>query len=208
MNERYDVALLHVYGYKEEKCPHDAPERPNIRTRLVIAAAREMYKRDQVGHFVFSGGPALGKSEPFSTISADDFIRKTHIEAENVAVNPSAQVTTSKELKTLKSEASVNQWPSSVSVGWEVHKERIEILARRILGKKTRHKVLSAEEILSTYPSERNAKRYARIIDAVHNSESERRWQAYEKRVLPLMRLPYVPELLDFVAKVYRPKAD
>lgn len=208
MNERYDAALLHVYGYKEEKCPPDAPERPSIRTRLVIAAARELYRSGQTEHFVLSGGPALRKSESMSTLAADDLIRKTHIDPENVTTNPSADVTTSNELRTLKNELLDNRWLSSVSIGWELHKEAIEDLAKKRLNKNTRHKVLSAEEILATHPSERNARRYARIIEAIHNSESERRFQKYENRMHVIMRFPFAVDLLDFVAKFYRPKAD
>ena len=208
MAERYDAALLDVYGYKEEKCPPTASERPHKRGRLVIAAARELYESGQVEHFVFSGGPALGRSEPISTLAAEDLIRKSHIDPENVTTNPSADVTTSNELKTLKNELSDNRWVNSVSIGWELHKKAIKNLAKKRLNKNTRHKVLSAEEILARYPNERNARRYARVIDAIHNSESERRFQEYENRMHVIMRLPFAVELLDILAKFYRPKAD
>lgn len=144
-----------------------------------------------------------------STLASDHLIRTANIDRQYVNANPSAQVTTSREINTLKDIALANSWANTVSIGWELHKRRIEILANKILPKgKISHKVLSAEQVLSTYPSARNAKRYARIIDRIHNSDSERRWQTYERRIFPLMRIPFVPEILDFVAKFYRPKAD
>lgn len=214
MNERYDAALLHVYGYKEEKCPPDSPERPSIRTRLVIAAARDLYRNGQTDHFVFSGEPALGKTEPMSTLAAEDFIRKTRIDPKNVLINSDADITTNQELRTLRQAAIDNGWRSLVSIGWSLHEKRInEVAAKRLWKKLSRigakHEVLTAEKILSDYQSPRNAARYEKVIERIHNSESEKRWEKYERRVLLISkRVPFGIEILDFVAKFYRPKAD
>ncbi|MDP2632418.1 MAG: hypothetical protein Q8P25_01715 [Candidatus Curtissbacteria bacterium] len=207
--ERYDAALLHVYDYKENNGQNSVRERPGLRSRLVVAAARLLFKNNQVDQFVLSGGAALGKTEALSTLSADHLVRTGHIDHNSVKTNRSAQVTTSKELETLKDEALVSSWSNTVSIGWELHRNRIQMLANKILPKaKIDHKVLTAEQVLSTYPSERNAKRYESIIDAIHNSEGELRWQSYEKRMMLVMRIPFATQLLDFVAKIYRPKAD
>jgi len=206
--ERYDAALLHVYDYKENDNLNSHPERPGLRTRLVIAAARELLKSNQVDQFVLSGRQVLGKAEALSTLATDHLVRTAHIDNQHVSTNPTARVTTSKEIKTLKDKAQANSWTNTVSIGWELHRRRIEILADKILPEENDHKVLSAEQVLATYPSARNSKRYKRIIDHIHDSDSDRRWQSYEARILPLMRIPFAPEILDFVAKFYRPKAD
>lgn len=207
--ERYDAALLHVYDYKENNSLNPTRERPGLRTRLVIAAARELIKNGQVDQFVLSGGPVQGKTESLSTLASDHLVRTAHIERQNVDTNPSAQVTTSREIKTLKDKVLVSSWTNTVSIGWELHRSRIEILANKILPKeKINHKVLSAEQVLSTYPSARNIKRYAQVMDSIHNSKSEARWKSYERRLLPIMRFPFAVEILDFVAKFYRPKVD
>lgn len=207
--ERNNAALLHVYDYQENNGLNSTRERPGKRTRLVIAAARELLKAGQVEQFVLSGGPVLGKSEALSTLATNHLLRTAHIESQSVSTDPFVQVTTSKELKTLRKKALANSWVSTISIGWELHRKRIEILANRILPKgKIQHRVLSAEEVLSTYPSKRNSERYMRIINGIHNSDSEHRWQSYERKILPMMKIPFVPELLDFVAKFYRPKAD
>lgn len=213
MNERYDAALLHVYGYKEVRCPPTAPERPHIRTRLVIAAARELYRRGQVDHFVFSGGPALGRSDPISTLAAEDFIRKSKIDPKNVVVNSDTEATTNQELRSLRNVAMDNGWTSLVSIGWGLHEERINFVAEKRLWKKlsrfgAQHKLLDVEEILSSYPNPRNSVRYEKVIEQIRNSESEKRWARYERGALLISKIPFGIELLDFVAKFYRPKAD
>lgn len=214
---QYDAAVLHVYGYKERK--ENEHVRPAFYSRLVLAAARELRKAGQVENFTLSGKQFLGEKEPVSTITANEFVRKAKDDSQNVYVNPSAPVTTNQELKFLRKEAEkpAHNWSHVVSIGWELHKPTIKTLADRIFSGRTflwfkREKIdidfKSAEEILQTYPSPRNQERYKRIIDELHQSEGEKKWKKYEERKAKILNLPFVPEILDVVARFRRPKAD
>lgn len=212
---KHDGALLHGYGYKERK--KDEHVRPSAYSRMVLAAARELKKAGQVENFAFSGGSFLGEKEPMSILIANEFVRKNHVDPNHVFVNPSAPATTNQELKFLRKNAEEHGWSHVVSIGWELHKPTIRTLANNIFREKTfpwskKEQVhvdfKSAEEILQTYPSPRNQQRYKRIIDNLHNSEGEKKWEEYEKRKAKVLRPPFVPEVLDLVARVYRPKAD
>jgi len=207
--ERFDGALLHVYGYKEAKITPTASERPAMRERLVIAAGRELQKRGLIDNVVVSGGAMLGRNEPLSELAAEDFERKTNIESKNMYIKSTAPTTTSGELKSLREEARNHGWNNLLSISWGIHKPRVEVLIKKIF-KKTKMKLttLSAEEILTTLPEPRNQERYGRIIEGIHNSESEKKWEAYEKKILPLMKIPFGSQLLDFISRAYRPKAD
>ena len=63
-SEKFNAALLHVYGYNEDQRPdrenkHPAPVRPDIRGRLVISAAKELKKVGLVEHLEESKGAKI-----------------------------------------------------------------------------------------------------------------------------------------------------
>lgn len=216
--ERFDAALLHVYGYEElpnGPLKKPLPEKAAKRARLVAAAARHLHQNGIVSEFVLSGTSMLNRKEPLSTLTARNLF---DINPEQIHTNPTALATTNQELKTLKKESKEHGWKNTVSIGWELHRNRIQILKDKIFKrtlidlvfKKPEQTVtvLSAQEILSTYPSPHNQARYGRVIEAIENSESEQRWTKYEEKIVTLMKLPFVPEILDLIARVYRPKAD
>lgn len=209
-SERFDGTLLHAYGYLEGRTSHT---RPDIRSRLIEAAGRELQSRGLVNNFVVSGRTLGGRSEPLSEVIIGDFRRKAHIGPENTYVNPTAITSTRAELVSLREEAKKHKWTNLLSISWGVHKPRIEILARKIfrrgIFRKTKMRVtmLSAEEILTTLPEPRNRQRYARVIEGVHNSEGERKFEAYERKARLLSQIPFVPQLIDFVPTHYKPKA-
>src|SRR3990167_9150766 len=156
-SERFDAALLHVYGYNEDQRPdrenkHSVPVRPDIRGRLVISAARE--------------------------------------------------------LKTLRKTADDNSWQNLLSISWELHKPRVKALAKKIFRRKKKKIVfLSAEDVLFSHPTPRNIARYKRVIDNVHDTKEERNWQVYEEKLLKIIRIPFASNVLDLVARFYRPNA-
>ncbi|MDP3987693.1 MAG: hypothetical protein Q8P80_00955 [Candidatus Levybacteria bacterium] len=209
--ERFNAALLHVYGYNEDQRPnrenkHPVPVRPDIRGRLVISAARELKKAGLVDNFVLSGEGISGKP-PASLVAADETIRKTHTDSTHVCANPQAPFTTSGELKTLRKTADDNSWQNLLSISWELHKPRIQALAKKIFRKKGEIVFLSAEHVLLSYSTPRNTARYKQVIDSVHNTQEEQNWQAYEKKLLKIIRIPFASDVLDFVARFYRPNA-
>ena len=208
MRKRYDAALLHVYGYEERK--EDGHLRPSTRTRLVLEAARELMQAGKVDNFVFASRPALGKKEPMSTVAANEFIRTTHVDSKHVFVNPSAPATTNQELKFLRKEAGVQSWSHVISIGCELHKRTITILAKRLFKDGVDFEFKSVEEILQTVPSHTDRKKYQQIIDQLHNSEGEKKFTKYESGVANKFKLhfPFGPEILDVVARFYRPRVD
>lgn len=208
MRERYDGALVHIYGYEERG--NDKHARVSIRSKLVLEAARELMKSSQVENFVFASRPALGEKEPMSTVTANEFIHMTHVDPKHVFVNPSAPATTNQELKFLRMTAEKHHWSQVVSVGCELHKRTITTLAERIFKDGIDFEFKSAEEILQTYPSPQDQQRYQKIIDALHNSEGEKKFARYESGLANKFKLhfPFGPEILDVVARFYRPKVD
>lgn len=220
--ERFNAALLHVYGYNEDQRPpdrkskHSIPIRPDIRGRLVISAARELKKDGLVDNFVLSGEGVSGKP-PASSVAAEETIRRTHTDYNHVYVNPQAPFTTSGELKTLHKTADDNSWQNLLSISWQLHKPRIQVLAKKIFRRslidlffrrrKRRLVFLSAEDVLSSHPTHRNRARYKRVIDNVHDTQEERNWQAYEEKLLKIIRIPFASDMLDAVARFYRPNA-
>ena len=211
-SEKFNAALLHVYGYNEDQRPdrenkHPAPVRPDIRGRLVISAAKELKKVGLVDNFVLSGKGVSGKP-PASLVAADETIRRTHTDYNHVCTNPKAPFTTSGELKTLRKTADDNSWQNLLSISWELHKPRVKALAKKIFRRKKKKIVfLSAEDILLSYPTPRNIARYKRVIDNVHDTQEERNWQVYEEKLLKIIRIPFASNVLDLVARFYRPNA-
>lgn len=211
-SERFDAALLHVYGYNEDQRPdrknkHPVPVRPDVRGRLVISAARELKKAGLVDNFVLSGEGVSGKP-PASLVAAEETIRRTHTDYNHVCANPQAPFTTSGELKTLHKTADNSSWQNLLSISWEIHKPRIQALAKKIFSRKKKKIVfLSAEHVLLSYPTPRNTARYKQVVDSIHNTQEEQNWQAYEKKLLKIIRIPFASDVLDAVARFYRPNA-
>lgn len=209
---KYDAALLHVYGYKDQtinpgkKVP---PLRPALRSRLVIAAARELFERGLIENFILSGQAMIGKVEAVSTLTARELVHRTHIDPEHVFVNPDSPVTTSQELRFLHKIASQKNWSKLLCIGWELHRDNVEILIpKKFKRSKMQITFKSAKEILGAYPSLTNQDRYGCVIDNIENSPGEKKWAEYEKRKNKIVSLPFGDKILDLVARVWRPKAD
>lgn len=220
-----DAALLHVYGYKPDNRPGEHPPirvRPAITARLGIHAAETLMAQDKLAErLVMSGGPALGYTEPVSTTTEEE-IHRRYGNAVEVFTNPHAQVTTRQELRFLQTTAEKEGWLHVISIGWGIHKPRIQLigdrlfsspiksLVNRLTGKpNTTISYMSIEDILTHHPNERRRAKYKQIIADIHASEGEKRWKAYEAKVTPIIKyVPFGTELLDLVAKIWRPKAD
>ena len=208
MRKLYDAALLHVYGYGERK--DNEPSRLSSRSMLVLEAARSLMQAGKVENFVFASRPALGIKEPMGTVTANEFMRMPRIDPKHVFVNPSAPATTNQELQFLSQMAKKHRWTQVVSIGCELHKRTITTLAERIFKNRVNFEFKSAEEILQTYPSPRDQQKYQDIIDSLHNSEGERKFARYESGLANKFKLhfPFGPEILDLVARFYRPRVD
>lgn len=205
MHKTYDAALLHVYGYEK-----NGNSRLSTRSMLVLKAARELMRAGLVENFVFVSRSALGVKEPMSTVTASEFIRLTEVDKKHVFVNPSAPATTNQELKFLHNKTGEQHWSYVISIGCEIHRRTIETLAKRIFNDGVNFEFKSAEEILQTLPSPRKREKYKLIIDDLHNSEGEKKFARYESGLANKFKLhfPFGPEILDVVARFYRPRID
>lgn len=223
LSGQYDLALIPVTGYKEyphAKVVSPKPVRPAEQARTELAAAKVLFRKGIVGRFVISGRKALKEEQPVSTVTALEFIRKTHVNPDDITVHDDRPVTTRQELLALKETAGKNNCNNLLILAWELHKPRIETLAKdifrpnffqrfvnKISGKtpqQPRVTVVSVEEILFDYGD----KRYQPVIERMHQSPKQKKWREYERKVMPMMKIPFVPFLLDSIARIYRPKAD
>ncbi len=208
MLKRYDAVLIHSYGYEKRQGDKQPPL--SMRSKLVLEAAKVLMQAGQVENFVFVSRPALGVKEPLGKVTADEFMRIAEVDDKHVYVNPSAPATTNQELQFLKLMAKKHHWTQVVSIGCKLHKRTITTLAERVFKDGIDFEFKSAEEVLQTYPSPHDQQRYQRMIADLHNSEGEKEFARYESGIANKFKLhfPFGPEILDVVARFYRPRVD
>lgn len=175
--------------------------RPDIRGRVLLAAARALLEKEPQTSIVFSGGSLHGES--MSDLYAYWLNRKTgDIYHDSIHTNRDDVVTTAAELRTLE------EWlEKAVCLAWSVHVPRIKLLVEKMSEEnKDKVVVLSPEEVLGTIPNERNSARYLRIIEGLKDTPEEKKWEQYEKRQIWILKhILFAPSLLNFVARFYRP---
>ncbi|HVZ58290.1 MAG TPA: hypothetical protein VG935_00850 [Patescibacteria group bacterium] len=211
---------LHVYGYKEdcrEKRRIELDTRPAAATRLGIAAARQLIEKGEAEpNVIVSGREMLGQADPVSTMTAREIQRM--VPGAVVYTNPTAQVSTLQELRFARETARAQGLDYLVSIGWGIHTPRIETLGKKVFGPTWWDRLCrrepptiayrSTEEILSTYPNEKNQARYQALINLMHALPPETKWKAYEKKLQWVSKIPFGAQFADQVAKIWRPKAD
>src|SRR5262245_35675614 len=92
----FDAALLHLYG-------GNAAGQPYPRTRLITAAAAELYYQQKVQHFVISG-------PHFAKTVANELTILTNLPTENIHITAALPSNTSSEFKFFNDTATQYSW--------------------------------------------------------------------------------------------------
>lgn len=208
-----DAVLVHVYGYHK-----DRPEvRPDIRGRLQVSAARQLQKLG-VEKFVVAVGEMEmhgKKLPPLAVVTGRELTRRLSLDEDTVAIMPTrlkqvdgkpeeTQVKdTLGEIEAMEQVAEERGWENLASLANRTHTIRI----RQLWGHEGNNaSVLTMEDILSSIPNKRNAKRYKKVLRKLNWSLGEILFILQEIPKIVLSIHPVGARLLQNTAEKLRKK--